>query len=457
MLGKQRFIVALMAVTIFSVFFVECTLARMSAKARYDAAKSFAGRGNYEKALEIMHSVVRRNSRNADYNYFTALLEFKTGRRTDCQKRCDRLLKRRSKYGAQILKLKRLAQKRTTRLRQAGHAALAGAGLGNNSRIYATAMENQKRFVDSGYNNVAGRVLAARRRSIERPRHRPVSVPKAFEKFIGTEAIPASQYARAMPSAAVSAAPPAYSQQYGAPAPAPAPASAAPAPPADNVGNFDNVFEFDDAFSTPVEAPSQPAPAPTQAAPAPAQPPAQPAPVAAKTEPVDFGDFGDTPVEKPDKTASAPAPTKAAVTKEHMKPIPVPKKPAPVKKPAPKPAKVEKGGDDFGDFGDFGGDDDDDAPAVKPKKPAPKKPTPKPVVKKSAPKKPAPVKKPEPKKPAANDGGGFDSADFGDFGDDDDDDDDAPSPKKPEPKKPAPAASGDDDDDDDDFDAFDGF
>ena len=461
MFGNHRLVFALIAVTLFIGSFAQDVFARrQSDRERYIAARSFANKGRYQEALSIMSYVVRKRRPADEYLYFTALLEFKVGKRTDCIRRCDQILKnRRTRYRGQAMRLQRLAARKVTRMKQSGSAAFAKAGL-KNHRIYATALENQKRFVDSGYNNVAGRVLAAKRRSLAQPTRQMVRDPNAFQKFVGAMDIPATQMAKVYPAqtGGAPAPAPAYGGQAFDQGPAPTNNQPAPAPaPKADVGSFDDAFQWDQAF----EAPDVTPPAPTKAAPAPVptQPVAKPAPPVAKQPPAkaptkaaaataDFGDFGDTPVEKPEVK---PAPTKTAVTKDHMKPIPVPTKKAVVKKPKPKKPADDGGGFDGADFGDFGDDDDDDEPAPAPKKPEVKKPEPKKPAKKPAP------KKPEPKKPA-DDGGGFDGADFGDFGDDDDDDDDAaPAPKKPEPKKPAPAASGDDDDDDDEFDAFDGF
>ena len=482
MFGNHRFVIALIAVTLFVGSFTQDVYAkRQSDREKYIAARSWASKGRFQEALSIMSYVVGRRNPRDEYVYFTALLEFKVGKRTDCIKRCDQILKnRRTRYRTQAMRLQRLAAKKTSRLLQKSSAAFAGAGL-ENHRIYATALENQKRFVDSGYNNVAGRVLAAKRRAISQPTRQLVKDPNAFEKFVGKMDIPATQMARVYPAqtGGAPAPAPAYGGQTFEQAP-PAPAASQPAPteqtqPADS-SSFDDAFQWDAAFEAPdastPPAPTQPAvaPPPTKAAPKPTpvalpvatQPPAAPAPTKTAAATADFGDFGDTPtIEKPDVK---PAPTKTSVAAEHMKPIPVPTKKPVVKKPAPKKPAADDGGFDGADFSGFGDDDD----AAAPKKPEPKKPTPKkPEPKKPEPKKPV-VKKPAPKKPAADDGG-FDGADFGDF-EGDDDDDDAPAPKKPEPKKPTPkkpepkkpepkkpAASGDDDDDDDDFDAFDGF
>jgi len=312
----------------------------------FESARSLARSNRTADAYKIAVRLADKRNAPDDYVYLAALLECKLGQRSQCIERCDTLLKRRgSRFSGQALKLKTLANQQNSRIRLEGRAALAMP-----SNIYATALENQRNFVDAGYNNVAGRVLDAQRRSLATPRPRPVTeqaARNALDIFTGQAAPPtgATQMARAYPSASTDGASAATADSTYQPTEA-APTPAAPAAET----SFDGAFDFDAAFGEPTTQP----PAPTPAAAAPVAP-ASPAPRPVLEQPDPFADVMTSPA--PTKAAPPPAPTPStadAAMAEHMRPIPEPPEaPAqPTPKPEPKkPQPAKAGGDDFGDIG----------------------------------------------------------------------------------------------------------
>ena len=296
-------------------------IAGISRQSSYDAAKSFAKRGSLDKALEIMTRLLAAGASRDEYIYFTALLEFKEGYRASCVKRCNRLLsKPRSPYNAKAKKLKELVLERNESIRNESTWNLTERGM-SNSRVYSTALENHKQFVDSGFNNVAGRVAEARDRRTHFVKRKTVRDSNAFNKFLGRAPLnskSSTQYVKAFPSSNDAAA--AFMKDSGTRAiDESAQDSQFAEEDNESVGEFESAIEWDEAFKTADESKESIDEAPEKET-------RTTELERAESKDNAFPDFEDVPsekvLEKPDKK-ELPSTSNENVNNEHMKPIPV--------------------------------------------------------------------------------------------------------------------------------------
>jgi hypothetical protein len=380
------------------------------AATQYARAVEAARKGQVGSALLAVQSALRQEPETDRFLYLAALLSYKQAHFEPAVSYCSRLLALRTptSFGDKAASLKALAEGKLS----AGRGSAARASLEAPTVLYSSALENQRRFVDEGLSNVAGRVRQSVRGGLTPVDERPVVRSDAYPIVTGQKRLMARATAVVEPRPA--AAPP-------TPAPA-TPSPSAEALAADAASALD-ALDFGDALPGSTDDGTPDEPADVTPAPLPATPPPPPSPTPVAAAPA------TAPVAVP-ATTPAPEPT--------VKPTPEPTKA--VAKPATKPA----GDDDFGDaFAGFG-DDSTPSPAPTPTKAPTKKPVAKPVAKPT----PAAVK------PEDDFGDAFDG--FGDDGAS------APPAATRAPAAAPPAATkapaATKDDADDDFgDAFDGF